>query len=165
MCKELVEKITHDYQPEVVVGIAKGGVVPAVVISSALRIDFFPVKLSCRENENIVREIPSVFVPPTFHLKGKRVLLIDDICVTMHTLNLARAEIEKMGAAEVRCATFAVHSHSRKPEWYALNTDEIVLTPWDKEVYADGVWKLNREYAELILDMNLEQRRTKRSKP
>ena len=150
LCKVLVEKITNDYQPEVVVGIAKGGVLPAVVISSALYVNFFPIKLSSRENEKIVREIPEVYVPPTANLQSKKVLLVDDICITMRTLKLARTEIEKMGAAEARCASFAVHHHSLKPEWYALNTDDLILFPWDKEVYVDGDWKLNREYGEEI---------------
>ena len=80
LCKVLVEKITDDYQPEVVVGIAKGGVLPAVVISSALYVNFFPVKLSSRENEKIVREIlrRSSFHPAA-NLCGKKVLLVDDI--------------------------------------------------------------------------------------
>ena len=150
LCKLLVEKITDDYQPEVVVGIAKGGVLPAVVISSALYVNFFPIKLSSRENEMVVREIPKVFVPPTANLRGKKVLLVDDICITMRTLSLARTEIEKKGAAEVRCASFAVHEHSLKPEWYALITDDLILFPWDNEVYVDGVWSLNREYEEEI---------------
>lgn len=157
LCKQLVENVTRDYQPEVVVGIAKGGVLPGVVISSALFINFFPIKLSSREDEKIVRETPEFFVPPTSHLKNKKVLLVDDICVTMRTLDIARNAIEDVGAAEVRCATFAVHKFSQKPEWYALNTDDLILNPWDKEIFADGRWKLNPEYEEEIGEMGLER--------
>ena len=156
LCNDLVEKITRDYQPEVVVGIAKGGVLPAVVISSALYLDFFPIKLSSRANEARIRETPRIFVPPTADLAGRRALLVDDMCVKMQTLDIARTEIEKVGAGEVRCATLTVHNHSKKPEWYALCTDDLILYPWDKEVYVDGVWRLHREYAAEIEDMGLE---------
>ncbi len=152
LCKELVEKIAADYQPDLVVGIAKGGVLPAVVISSALRRDFFPIKLSSRENEQIVRETPKLFVGPSRDVDRKRVLLVDDICVTMRTLDLARGLLVDAGAAEVRTATFATHG-SVWPDWYALETTALLLFPWDRDVYSAGSWTINPEYAAEISRM------------
>jgi len=37
----LVQKIGNDWHPEVAVGIAKGGVIPAVYLSSVFRLDVF----------------------------------------------------------------------------------------------------------------------------
>ncbi|MCL6642086.1 MAG: phosphoribosyltransferase [Candidatus Bipolaricaulota bacterium] len=148
LCKELAQKIRSEYAPEVVVGIAKGGVIPGVVLASAFSVDFFPIKLSRRHNERIVRKEPKIFVPPTTDLKGKRVLLVDDICIQMQTLNYAKAEIQKIGPREVRCATFAVHKNSKMPEWYAICTDALILMPWDRDVLVKGMWRLNPEYEE-----------------
>jgi len=77
--KLLVSKVAKDYQPDVVVGIAKGGVIPAVFVSSAFLVDFFPIKLSRRKNERIVREEPAWFVRPPSDIKNLRVLLVDEI--------------------------------------------------------------------------------------
>jgi hypoxanthine phosphoribosyltransferase len=38
--------MVKDFRPEAVVGIAKGGVIPAVFLASAFQVDFFPIKLS-----------------------------------------------------------------------------------------------------------------------
>jgi len=39
----LVQKIGNDWHPEVAVGIAKGGVIPAVYLSSVFRLDVFAI--------------------------------------------------------------------------------------------------------------------------
>jgi hypoxanthine phosphoribosyltransferase len=40
---ELAESVRAGYSPEVVIGVAKGGVIPAAFISSALLVDLFPI--------------------------------------------------------------------------------------------------------------------------
>lgn len=154
LCRTLVEKIVVEYEPDVVVGIAKGGVLPAVVVSSALMRDFFPIKLSSRENEVVVRESPRVFVAPGPEVEGKRVLLVDDICVTARTLELARELLIGAGAAQVRTATFAVHGGAR-PDWYALETEALLLFPWDRDIYTGEGWSLQPEYAEELVRMGM----------
>jgi len=145
-----VEQVSRDFRPEAVVGVAKGGVVPAVVIASAFSVDFYPVKLSTRRNEEIVLDAPRVVTPPPDEVRGRRVLLVDDISVTMQTLDRAKELLERAGAAEVRCASFCVHGASRKPEWFALESSDVILMPWDRDVYRDGGWVMNPEYEQEI---------------
>ena len=151
--KFLVSKVAEDYQPEVIVGIAKGGVIPAVFISSALLVDFFPIKLSRRKNEQIVREEPAWFVRPTSDVKNLRVLLVDDIAVSGVELDMAKQAVLSIGAKEVRTATLVVHSDSVKPDYFAIQTDDLILMPWDKQVFEKSEWRLNPEYAEEIEDI------------
>lgn len=148
LAKGLTERIRRDYDPEVVVGIAKGGVIPAVVIASACSVDFFPIKLSRRADERVVRDDPEILVPPTAHLSGRRVLLVDDISVTGRTMEAARERIVEEGPADVRSATLVVHGASVKPEWYALETDALIRMPWDRDILRHGEWTLNPEYEE-----------------
>ncbi|WP_315774053.1 MULTISPECIES: phosphoribosyltransferase [unclassified Bradyrhizobium] len=154
----LVEQISRDYQPEIVVGIAKGGLMPAVVIASAFSVDLFPVKLSSRHNEEIVREIPEMFVPPTQHVANKRVLLVDDICITLRTLNIARQAILDLGAAEVRTATLAVHRFSKRPDWYVIESDDLLIHPWDRNMFVSGKWIINPEYQAELDEMGVTLR-------
>lgn len=149
--KEMAVAIGSDWKPDLVVGIAKGGVIPAAFLSSALMIDFFPIKLSSRHNERIVSEEPVWHVHPTAAVRGKKVLLVDDICVAGRTFDRAKKELERLGAAEVRTAAIAVHQDSVRPGYMAIVTDDLVVWPWDREVLAgDGEWTLNPEYAEEI---------------
>jgi hypoxanthine phosphoribosyltransferase len=145
---ELAQKIANDWRPEVVVGIAKAGVIPAVYLSSVFRLDFFPIKLSSRRNEDIISKEPRWHVRPGAYVRGKRVLLVDDICVAGRTFRLANAELAELGAAEVRTATLAIHSKSWRPNYYVSETDSLIVWPWDRDnLSADGTWYVNPEYA------------------
>lgn len=145
---ELAERINQaGYRPEVVVGIAKGGVIPAVFLASALLIDFFPIKLSSRKNEQIVFEQPVWHVYPPAAVRRRRVLLVDDICVAGRTLSMASGAIRRRGAAEVRTATLASHDGGSQPDYCALTTAALIVWPWDRDVLsAAGQWSLNPEY-------------------
>lgn len=156
--KLLVTKIAEDYQPEVIVGIAKGGVIPAVFISSAFLIDFFPIKLSRRKNEQIVRDEPAWFVRPTSDIKGLRVLLVDDITVSGTELDMAKQAVLDSGAQEVRTATLAVHTGGAKPNYFAIETNDLILMPWDKEVFEKAKWKTSPEYSGEMEDIEKSKR-------
>lgn len=144
---ELTEIIARSWQPEIVVGIAKGGVIPAIFLSSALRLDFLPIKLSSRHNEKVVLSTPQWFVYPTEHVKNKRVLLVDDIAIAGRTLSMAMNELKQCGAQEVRTATLAIHRGSIRPDFVVLETDALIVWPWDRDVHdAQGQWAINPEY-------------------
>jgi hypothetical protein len=144
---DLVERINLEFRPEIVVGIAKGGVIPAVYAASAISVDFFPIKLSSRHNERVVSDTPAWHVYPTDVVRGRRVLLFDDISVAGRTLGMARAELFQRGAAEIRTATIAVHEDSVRPDFFALRTDALIVWPWDRDMLRqDGTWYINPEY-------------------
>jgi len=69
---KLAQKIRGDWQPEIVVGIAKGGVIPAAYLSSVFRLDFFPIKLSSRHNEEIVSAEPQWHARPGPYVGEKK---------------------------------------------------------------------------------------------
>ena len=143
----LAETISESYRPELVVGIAKGGAVPGVYLSSAFLVDFFPIKLSSRHNEQVVSSVPVWHVYPTEQVSGKRVLLVDEICVNGRTLGMAKAELLRRGAEEIKTATLAVHHGSVRPDYYALDSDGLIVWPWDRDTLApDATWSINREY-------------------
>ena len=148
--KRLAEMISSNFHPEVVVGIAKGGVIPAVFLASAFRVDFYPIKLSSRKNEVVVREKPIWYVRPTADAKGQRVLLVDDICVAGRTLEMAKKSLLENGALEVRTATLAVHGNSILPDYFAIKTDDCIIFPWDKETLISQKWIMNPEYQAAI---------------
>ena len=144
---ELAEAIWHDWRPEVVVGIAKGGVIPAVFLSSAFRVDFFPIKISSRHNEEIVRDEPKWFVLPTEDVRDKKVLLVDHITVSGTTMRMAAQQLQEIGVKECRTATLAAHHHSVRPDYAALVTDALIVWPWDRDCLTDdGAWRIMPEY-------------------
>jgi len=63
---------------------------------------------------------------------------------------MAKSELLTMGAADVRTATLAVHLGSARPDYYAIETDDCILFPWDKQVLDGREWIMNPEVQEQI---------------
>ena len=145
LCQELALAVAP-YDPEVVVGIAKGGVLPGAVLASMLRREFYPVRLSRRHDDRIVRDQPVFLSPMPEAVAGKRVLLVDEISATGETLRLASEEALRLGAKEVRTATLFIHGSSRRPDYFVLETDDLILNPWDHLVLEDGRFVVHPEY-------------------
>jgi hypoxanthine phosphoribosyltransferase len=154
MLVDLADSIRRHFRPEVVVGIAKGGVIPAVYLGSAFRVDFFPVKVSSRHNEEIVSQQPEWFVRPTPHVQGKDVLIVDDISVAGRTLKLVAEATAECGARTIRTACLAAHKGSVMPDFVAIVTDALIVWPWDRDMLTpDGGWALNPEYLEQMKEI------------
>lgn len=149
MCQQLALAINQDYKPDMVVGVAKAGVMPGVVIASLFRKDFYTIKLSRRSNDRVVHARPILFVPITDSVYGKKVLLVDEISVTGETLKMASKEVLDKQAKEVRTATLFVHTYSFKPDYHALESDAMIINPWDKNVIDEsGHLAIHPEYTQ-----------------
>jgi hypoxanthine phosphoribosyltransferase len=145
LCKELALAVVA-YDPEIVVGIAKGGVLPAAVLASLLRREFYPIRLSRRHDDRVVRGRPALLTPMPEAIAGKRVIVLDDIAVTGETLQLAAQEALRLGATAAKTATLFVHGSSRRPDYFVLETDDLILNPWDYLVLESGRFVVHPEY-------------------
>lgn len=148
LCKELALKIAEEFTPECVVGVSKGGLPLATVLASIFRVDLYPVRLSYRETDREIHPSPRWSVPVTDKIRRKKVLLVDDISISGKTLNIAKEEILKKGAKEVRTVSLSVHTHCVKPDFYIVETDALIIHPWDKWVMIDRGFELHPEYME-----------------
>lgn len=152
LCRALAMKVVRDYQPEVVVGIARAGLVPAGVISSILRTDLFAMTISRKEGGEQIRERPEVLSAAPQALEGKRVLLVDEITTSGDTLRLALAAARDVSPAEVRTATCFARPGGYRPDYVALETDKELIFPWDRKVFEDGELVVNPRYVGVIED-------------
>lgn len=162
---QLTEKIRSDWQPEIIVGIAKGGVIPASFISSALQLNFFPIRLSSRDNEKVIHQEPVWYVYPTAAVKNKKVLLADDICVAGRTLTMAKKQILKLKAKEVRTATIAIHKKSMRPDYVVLESDALIIWPWDRDIFNGKKWLMNPEYLEELQEIEQIEKKHPETNP
>jgi hypoxanthine phosphoribosyltransferase len=132
---ELARGLVKDFEPDAVVGVAKGGVFVGGAVASALKRDFFPVRISRRSRDQRVHDRPKVYGAMPKELKGKRVLVVDDVAASGETLLLARDLALKVGASEVRTAALATKPTGFKPDWFALETEDLVVFPWDYDFF------------------------------
>jgi uncharacterized protein len=151
LCRALAVNVSRSYEPEVVIGIARAGVIPGAVIASILRRDFFSMKITRRSGMERVHERPQLLTAAPTQAAGKRVLIVDEICTTGETLRMALAAVRAVRPAEVRTATSFVKSGHFKPDYFAVETDAIVIFPWDRQVVTDaGELVENPQYRDLL---------------
>jgi hypoxanthine phosphoribosyltransferase len=149
LSRGLALKVSRDYDPEVVLGIATAGVIPGAVIAAILNREFHSVVVSRRFRADTVRETPAVLSAAPADIRGKRVLIVDETCDTGDTIRLAVAAAVNAGAADVRTAV-AFRTGSYKPDYHALATESTIILPWDREILIDGDLVPNPLYAEAL---------------
>lgn len=150
LCRALALRVAREYDPDVVVGIARAGTVPAGVISAILRTDLYSMTISRKEGGEHVRERPAVLSAAPVQLRGKRVLLVDEITSSGDTLRLALAAARDVGPAEVKTATCFVRPDGYRPDYFALEMGQELVFPWDRKVFQDGELVVNPRYREIL---------------
>ena len=143
----LARSISVSYKPQAVVGVAHGGVFVGGALSSALGCDFYPVRISRRSRDKGAAK-PKLSGEMPRELKGKRVLIVDDVVSSGDTLELATALAQKVGAKEVSTAALVARPGGFAPGFCALPTDALVVFPWDYEaVTEDGRFDVDPDKA------------------
>ena len=129
LCRLLAKTVAESFRPEVVVGIAEGGVIVGATVSSLLHLDFYPIKFSRRVNDRVVRKRPKLLVPPTAHLEGKRVLIVDDASISGETMRAALRQIRELKPAALASAVL-VRRGVFAPDYAATYSKKDVNFPW-----------------------------------
>lgn len=129
LCRLLANKIQKDRLPETVVGIAHGGVIVGATVATILGRDFFPIKFSRRVNARVVRKHVKLLVPPTAHLEGKVVLLVDDASMSGETMKAAVRAIKAHNPEEIITAVL-VQTGAYEPDYVAAYFPGRAVFPW-----------------------------------
>ena len=132
VARALAARIAEDFRPDVVVGIAKGGVFVGGALAAVLGADFHPVRVEKRRRDPAPLPVQAAAgLPP---LGGKRVLVVDDVASTGATLAKTRALARKAGAREVKTAVLVVRPGGARPDFFAFETDALILFGWDYQL-------------------------------
>ncbi len=136
-----------EFDPQVIVGIARGGLYAGTLISHLLRKDFYAIYLTRRHLDVKVSEQPQWLVRPPELVRGQRVLVVDEICSSGDTLRMAKEELARLGAPEARCAVMYAHTWGAEvPDYIGLISDNLIMNPWDREIVEAGQIAASPEY-------------------
>lgn len=140
-CDSIRHKVMDDFRPDTIVGIARGGLVPARILSDRMWIkDLLSIKTehwgitATRDGSAVLKENLNGT------LEGKNVLLIDDITDTGESLRIASEHVKSNRPLSMKTATMLHITRSGfVPDYYAEEVDEKGWTwfifPWN--VYED----------------------------
>jgi uncharacterized protein len=147
LVRQLALQVEHD-DPQIILGIARGGLFPATLLSLILRRELYPVRLTRRLNDAVVRRNPTWLVRPPEKVRGRRVLVVDEIADSGRTIAMAADEVRSMGASHVRTAVLYAHTWAEpRPDYVAHTSDALILNPWDRDVLVEGKFVTHPELA------------------
>lgn len=152
------EKI-HNYKPDLIVGIARGGLIPARILTDLLETpQLATIDVEFYLGINQTRLKPELKQPLSASVNYKKILLVDDIADTGKSLQLAKSHLQDKDPLEIKIATLYLKPQSiTKPDFYEKQTSNWVIFPWDtKETIRKIIQKqtgkrqANQEIAKLV---------------
>ena len=103
---QLAKEIKKDYQPDIIVTIARGGMIPSVMLSHLLRIrevETIKVKETISDEINAQKREPQIEENKNLkNIEGKRIIIVDDILGRGATIQKVQNYIKKWNPKEVR---------------------------------------------------------------
>jgi hypoxanthine phosphoribosyltransferase len=146
ICKGLALAVAP-FEPDLILGVARGGLYPATLLSHLLRTELYPIRITRRVRDEVVHDQPVWVLQPPAAVAGQRVLIVDEICSEGITIGMARDEVTAMGAAAVRSAVMYAHTWGAAiPDYIGLISDALIINPWDREIVRDGSIVPHPEY-------------------
>src|SRR5512137_120036 len=89
-CEELAAKI-KDYKPQMIIGLSRGGLVPARIMSDMLDVKEVGILgVAFYKAMGKATDFPRITQELTMDLKGMRVLIVDDVADTGRSLMVAK---------------------------------------------------------------------------
>lgn len=135
MVIELARKIKDSgYSPQVIVGVSRGGWPPARIMSDLLEnSNLANMKVEFYTNIGVTAKIPRITQPVTSEVSGKRVLVVDDVADSGHSLRVASRHLQQKGARHIKvCTLYMKPSSVFKPDHFARTTTKWVIFPWER---------------------------------
>ena len=149
----------NNYKPDILVAIARGGLIPARILADLLEMSTFEViQIEFYSDINQTKLEPTLKQTLTTNLVGKKALLIDDIADSGESLKLAKTHVLQKGASQIATATLYFKPMSITiPDFYEKQTINWVVFPWEtKETLRKLIKKqqgkraLNQEVVKLV---------------
>jgi len=157
LCYELAEKIREsNYNFDIIVAIGRGGWVPARYLAdylgnimnvSHMKIEHY-VGIAKTTTARITEEVST-------NVRGKRILLVDDVPDTGDSVVMAKKYLLKKGAKEVRVACIHYKPWSTiKPEYFIKMTKCWVIYPWMRKENLEELKKLGADLKKTKIPMS-----------
>jgi len=131
---QLSERIVSSgFVPDVIVGIARGGWIPARILSDVLYASTLQnIRIEYYTDVGEKGKEPKITQPLTGSMKDKNVLLVDEVADTGDTLQHAIDHVKALGAKGVRSAVLHYKPTSIvRPDFFMVETTSWTVYPWE----------------------------------
>ncbi|NYZ74553.1 phosphoribosyltransferase [Candidatus Micrarchaeota archaeon] len=135
-CEKLAGMV-KGFKPDMIVGLSRGGLVPARILADILGVDDIGILgISFYKTMGKPTDFPRISQELNMDIKGKRILIVDDIVDTGKSILVAKDYLKRKGAGETRVAT--IHYKPTpdfsdfKPDYYAATASAWIVYPWER---------------------------------
>jgi hypoxanthine phosphoribosyltransferase len=134
MLIELADEVRlSEYKPEIIVGISRGGWIPARVLSDLLD-NPYVTSVGAEFYVGVYETIrePRLTQPIPVSVFDKKILLVDDVTDTGKSALLIKDHLCRQGVKETRILTLYYKPWSIiKPDFYSKETSDWIVFPWE----------------------------------
>jgi len=132
LCINLAEQVSSSkYDPDLIIAISRGGWIPGRLLSDLMgKIDIATIKVEHYVDFYKTRDRPEITQPLPIEVKGKKILLVDDLADSGSSLQVVMDHLKEQGAKDVKvCAIYFKPWSVVMPDFYARETDAWICFP------------------------------------
>lgn len=133
-CRYLADEIRkRKVEFDLIIGLARGGWVPARILSDLLGSDeIYTIRVKFYQSVGKTAEKPLILHPTQFDVSGKNILLVDDISDTGESLIASIKHLKERKAGKIFVVTLVKKPSSKfTPDISARETSAWVIFPWE----------------------------------
>ncbi len=114
------------YSPDIIVGVVRGGLIPARLLSSYLNVK----EMYCLTVKKVSdqRKVKTVIEE---NIDGKSVLLVEDMLETGKSLVVAKQYLESKGAVVKTACLYTMPKSEVVPDYFLEEIHRVVKFPWE----------------------------------
>lgn len=130
---QLHDKMLEKYQPDILIGISRGGLVVTRFLSDIMNINNVAILgVGFYTGINETAKTPVITQELCIDMKNKKILLVDDVADTGISLKFASEYLLKKTPKELKIATIHYKPQSIvKPDFYNEETTKWIVYPWE----------------------------------
>jgi len=131
--QSLAREIAKRFRPDAVVGLVHGGVFVGGALASALKADFFPVRVARRSRDSghhASDDLPK-------GLTGRKVLIVDDVASSGDSIEFASRLARAQGVKSLKSASLIARPGKFEPDFVGVTADDFFVFPWDYQDVVD----------------------------
>ncbi|WP_440059933.1 phosphoribosyltransferase [Thermogladius sp. 4427co] len=127
------KRVRESFKPDMLVAIAKGGYIPARILSDFLGISQIGlIEIKFYKEVGKTREKPVVYQISLKDIEDSNILVVDDVVDSGRTMQTALNLLSNFSARDVRSLAIYVKKWSPMlPDYYWEITDKWVVFPWE----------------------------------
>lgn len=167
---KLAEQVSSRYEPNMLIGILRGGAIVASMLSDVL--DMREVyTIGCRSYTGVgERETLVVYQPLSLDsLWDKNVLVVDDVVDTGETMKHIVQHVRGLSPKNIKTATLHIKPHtSFVPDFYVENVNAWIVYPWSTNEFVRnlasdmvprlGISRTFEEIKKIVSNINIIRR-------